>query len=287
MKILGYPQTALVLLLCCCSCVGAKKYKALEAQNEKIATTLRATKEELSAAKRNLNKLVDRSSSNQEELDASIGQLQINLQNSQAQLNASKKQLESLQQTNKQEQQKLQDQNTRYQKQLQPYKAAKTVLQQEQKNLALLQRTIEALLEQDSTAKITTQLLPARLVVTFEQGYLFGSSERSISSTGREKLEALATIIQQYPEIHLDILGHMAASNDALGTWKTSTRQPLVVLYALLKAGAKSKYTRLIAHSQYAPLIAGNSKEAAAKNARTELVFHYNGARFVPSLVNP
>ena len=79
----------------------------------------------------------------------------------------------------------------------------------------------------------------------------------------------------------------MATSSDAFGTWKISTRKPLVVLYAMLKAGATSENTRLVAYSQYAPLIEGTSKEAMERNARTELVFHYNGARFVPTLLTP
>lgn len=287
MKKIGHYPAILLLVGCCSSCVGVKKYKALEAQNEKITTTLLATKEELSTAKRNLNKLEDKSSSNLQEMDASMESLQIRLQESQAQLKASQAQLKSLREQSSAQREQFNLQSSQYEVQLQPYLKVQSTLKKEQDNLSKLYLAVEELLAKDSLAAISLQLLPAKLVVTFEQGYLFGSSEKTVSSAAKKNLGALATLMQQYPTIHLDILGHMASSSDAFGTWKSSTRKPLVVLYTLLKAGAAPQNMRLVAYSQYAPLMPGNSREAAAKNARTELVFHYQAERFVPTLVQP
>lgn len=287
MKKIGYYPAVFLLMWCCSSCVGVKKYKALEAQNEKITATLLETKEELSTAKRNLNKLEDKSSSNLQEMDASMESLQIRLQESLAQLKASQAQLQSLKQQSSAQREQFNLQSSNYEAQLKPYLAAQSTLQKEQSNLSKLYLAIEEMLAQDSLAQVSMQLLPAKLVVTFEQGYLFGGSERTVSSAAKKNLEQLAALMQQYPTMHLDILGHMASSSDALGTWKSSTRKPLVVLYTLLKAGAAPKNMRLVAYSQYAPLMPGNSREAAAKNARTELVFHYQAERFVPTLVQP
>lgn len=287
MKVLGYPLTALVLLICCSSCVGTKKYKALEAQNEKITTTLLETKEELSAAKRNLNKLEDRSSSSQEELDASIITLQERLQKSQAQLNNSLTTIATLKEQSSERREQVNQQISSYEAQLKPYLSAKAVLDSEQKSLARLYQAIEDLLAQDSLAQVTARLKPAQLVVTFEQAYLFSSSERTPSTAARKNLEGIAKILKQYPRIHVDILGHLAPSKDDLGNWKSSTRKPLVVLYTLLKAGASPERIRLIGQGQYAPLVSGKTKEANARNARTELIFHYQGSRFIPTLVQP
>lgn len=287
MKILSYPQAALFFLLCCSSCVGAKKYKALEAQNEKITTTLLETKEELSVAKRNLNKLEDKASASKEQSIASIESLQIHLQKSQAQLKANQKQLQALRKQSSKQLEELQQKNNSYKVQLKPYLAAKATLKKEQNKLTKLYVAIEALLAQDSTAQITTKLLSSRLVVTFEHSYLFGNSERTISSLGRQKLEAIAALLQEHPAVSLDILGHSSTSNNALDNWKSSTRKPLVVLYTLLKAGAAPERIRLVAHGSYLPLVIGNGQEVIAHNARTELIFHYQGERFVPTLVNP
>jgi outer membrane protein OmpA-like peptidoglycan-associated protein len=287
MKRLPYLPIILLLWLGCNSCVGVKKYKALETQNQKITATLLETKEELSIAKRDLNKLEDRSSSNQEALDASITVLQKNLQKSQSKLKARENQINSLKKQASEQQKQLNKQLSNYEKELKPYQKATKALQSDQNALAQLQTKIDALLAEDSLAQLSTQLYPCSLVVTFEHRYLFGGSERAVSNSGRKKLEAIAQIMQQYSAVSLDILGHTAQSSDALGAWKNSTRKPLVVLYALLKAGAPPKQLRIVAYSQYAPLIEGNSPEAATRNARTELVFHYNGERFLPTLLQP
>ncbi len=287
MKSIGHFSLVCCLVYCCSSCIGIKKYKALEAQNEKITTTLLTTKEELSVAKRELNKLEDRSSSSQEELDSSIESLQISLTESQRQLKATQIQLQQLQTEKSEQREQFNQQSSRYETQLKPYLTAQNSLKKEQEKLIELYRAIQQRLSTDSLADVTLQLEAGRLLVTFEQEYLFGGSDRSVSAAGRKNLEELVALVPQYPQIHLDILGHMAESSDALGTWKTSTRKPLVVLYALLKAGMAPERIRLLAYSQYAPLLPGNSREAAARNARTELIFHYRSERFVPTLLRP
>lgn len=287
MKRLQYFPIIVLLWLCCNNCVGVKKYKELEAKNQKITATLLETKTELSAAKRNLNKLEDRSSSNKEALDASIENLQKSLQTSQSQLKARENQIKALKRQSSELREEFNQQINAYEKKLKPYQQATKALQSDQKALAQLKTKIDALLAEDSLAQISTHLQPNYLVVTFEHRYLFGGSERAVSNSGRKKLEAIAELMQQHSAISLDILGHMAQSSDVLGAWKSSTRKPLVVLYALLKAGVNPQQLRIVAYSQYAPLIDSDSPDAAIRNARTELVFHYNGERFLPTLLQP
>lgn len=287
MKKLRYFPIILLLWLCCNSCVGVKKYKALEVQNQKITATLLETKEELSIAKRNLNKLEDKSFSSQEALDASIVDLQKSLEAKQSALKARENQIKALKRQSSEQREQLNLQINSYEQQLKPYQRATKALQSDQKALGQLKTKIDALLAADSLAQVSTQLYPNRLVVTFEHRYLFGGSKKAVSNSGRTKLEAVAQLMQQHSAVSLDILGHMAQSSDALGAWKSSTRKPLVVLYALLKAGVNPQQLRIVAYSQYMPLIEGNSPEAAIRNARTELVFHYNGERFLPTLLQP
>ncbi|MFK7795909.1 MAG: OmpA family protein [Aureispira sp.] len=287
MKRLRYLPILLLLWLCCNSCVGVKKYKALEAQNQKITATLLETKEELSIAKRNLNKLENKSLSSQKALDASIISLQKSFEAKKAQLEASKKEFKALKQLSSQQREQLNLQIISYEKQLKPYQQATKALQSDQKALSQLKTKIDALLAADSLAQISTQLYPNRLVVTFEHRYLFGGSKQAVSNSGHQKLEAVAQLMQQYSAVSLDILGHMAQGSDAFAAWKSSTRKPLVVLYALLRAGVRPQRLRIVAYSQYAPLVESNSPEAAIRNARTELVFHYNGERFLPTLLQP
>jgi chemotaxis protein MotB len=286
MKQLSYLSMTLLFLGCLNSCVGTKKYKALQAEKEKITATLLTTKEELSVAKRNLNKLEDRSSSDQEELDASIEALQIRLTESQAKLQASQTQNERLREAQTAQSKKCNEQKKRYEAQLKPIRDAKNTLQKEQAQLVQLYRDLEEILVEDSLVQMSNQLEQGRLVVRLEQAY-FLSSEHAVSSAGRKVLQRIAQVAQEHPTVYLDVLGHMPANSDLLGSWKSSTRKPLVILYGLLREGLAPKRVRIVAYSQYAPLLAGNSREAAARNARTELVFHYKAERFIPTLVRP
>lgn len=258
----------------CSSCVGTKKFKSLEEEKLKLENTLLGTKQELSEAKRELNKLKDLSSSANQSQSGTIHSLQQQLEENQSALDAVQSATVSCQTQLQQTQKKLADKDLLIKTQLEPYEKIQTNLSQQNRSLRLIRDDINALLATDPNLKLTQWLNKDELILTFDNKDLFSSS-RTISSSGRVLLYQLAEIFKKYPSAYMDINGHMPVSNAVNENWKNSTRKTLSVLYTLTQKEIPQERIRVIGYGQFKPVLTEENPEAAQKNSRTEIILHY------------
>lgn len=264
-----------VVTFLCSSCVGTKKFKSLQEEKLKLENTLLGTKQELSAAKLELNKLKDASSSNNETQTGTIQNLQQQLEENQAALDAAQSATVNCQAQLQQSQKKLADKDLLIKKQLAPYQKIQKGILQQNRSLGAVKDDINALIGANPEVKLIQWLNKDELILTFDNKDLFSSSSRNVSSSGRIILHKIAEILKKYPSIYIDIHGHMPASSAIKDNWKNSTRKTLSVLYTLTQKEILQERIRVIGYGQYKPVVGEEDPEAAQKNSRTEIVLHY------------
>lgn len=270
---LVYPTCVVIFL--CSSCVGTKKFKSLQEEKLKLENTLLGTKQELSAAKLELNKLKDASSSNNETQAETIQNLQQQLEENQAALDAAQSATVNCQAQLQQTQKKLTAKDLQIKNQLAPYQKIKKGIAQQNRSLAAVRNDINALINAKPEVKLMQWLNKDELILTLDNKDLFSSSSRTISSSGRLILHEIAEVLKKYPSIYIDIHGHMPASSAIKDNWKNSTRKTLSVLYTLTQKEISQERIRVIGYGQYKPVVSEEDPESAQKNSRTEIVLHY------------
>lgn len=264
----------LSLLSLCGSCVGTKKYKALETEQAKLERTLLETKEQLSVAKRDLNKLKDASSSSQARKDASIEELQRSLSQNEALLRQAQQKNNALAQQLEQSEAQHKTQRQRYQKELSPLVALKAQLVEHQRSLRAIDQALQQLITTNAMEGIETALLPGRLVIRLDNRLFFGSSTYVLTNKGKEQLKQLSVLLNQYTAPYIDLKGNVNNADSPQANWKNSTRQPLAVLYHLLREEVLPNRFRVVGNGEYQPL-----SGVEVESNRTELVLHFQPER--------
>jgi len=259
----------------CSSCVGTKKFKSLENEKLKLENTLLGTKQELSEAKRELNKLKDASSSSSQTQSGAIQGLQQQLEENQLALDAAQSATVNCQTQLQGMQKKLAAKDLLIKTKLKPYQIIQNGLNQQNRSLRTIRNDINALLTANPAVKLTQWLDKDELILSFDNKDLFSSTSRSISSSGREILYQLAGLLKKYPSVYIDINGHMPATSAIKENWKNSTRKTLSVLYTLSQKGILQDRIRVIAYGQFNPIVAESDPLASQKNSRTEIILHY------------
>lgn len=118
-----------------------------------------------------------------------------------------------------------------------------------------------------------------KVYVSMDEKLLFASGSFQIDPRGEAALKDLAKILEQDPDINIMIEGHTddvaysSGSGQIKDNWDLSVMRSTSVLKTLLKSG-KIDPIRLTAsgRGQYLPLDPAKTKEARAKNRRTEII---------------
>ncbi|BDS10759.1 OmpA family protein [Aureispira anguillae] len=268
---LGY---LLILMSLSSSCVSTKKFKQLEEGKQKLETTLLDTKQELSTAKRELNKLKDASSYTNEEQTEIIKSLKQQLAEDRAALDAAQAALVSYQTQLQQTKGQLKAEQQQHQKQLSPFLDVQKRLSYINSSLNAIQQDISINFASIPEIKMTQLLDKGELILTIDHSSLFASTNR-LSSTGRNNLHKLAEILSRYPSVFIDIHGHMPTGGDLKENWKNSTRKTLSILYTLTQKTTLPNKIRVIGYGEGHPMVSEETPNAKHQNSRTEIILHY------------
>ncbi len=262
---------------CLTSCVGAKKYKALQAENIKLENTFLETKTNLAAAKRNLNKLEDQTTQSVEQKSSKITELEKQVALCETVLQKTQKERLAVEQESKNMAAKMKQENQIYQKEFKPLVAVKESLQEQYNTLKLTRQKLLDAYALNPDLKLNLELGNNGLMITFDDKFLFSSSGRSLSDKGREAIYTLAEVLLQDSSLQVQIKGHTDADSDKNNNWKNSSRQPLSVLYTLTNKGIADDRMYVSYYGQYRPI--GNATTDAVAtdmNNRVEIVLYYN-----------
>lgn len=257
------------------SCVSNKKFSALQTEKQKLEQTLLETKNELSIAKRSLNKLEDSSSSSDQQKSSAINTLQQQLNESQSALNAAQAAVVACQDDLQKKQAIVEEQKVAMEQEYAPLIDLQKKFQHQHSALKAIYKDFNNLKTADSTLQFSMMLSKGELVLSLEQKNLFNSSGTLLSTKGRTELLTLATVIKKYPEIYITIQGHTATGGDEKSNWKTSTRKTLSIIYTLMGAEIPPKQMASVGYGQYKPIQSNDTPVGKLANQRTELILHY------------
>lgn len=196
-----------------------------------------------------------------------------NLQDLQLTLEQKEKELKELSKTLDQKSADLQEQ----QKQLMELQS---ILDKKNQDILNLKNKIRQALQGFEGSGLSVYEKNGKIYVSMEEQLLFSSGSFVIGEHGKEALKKLASVLEMDKTISVMVEGHTdnvkytpAASSQIKDNWDLSVMRATTVVKTILSYGnIESK--RLIAsgRGEYVPLDAADTKEARAKNRRTDII---------------
>ncbi len=154
------------------------------------------------------------------------------------------------------------------------------ILNKKDEDVRLLKEKIKQALQGFDGSGLTVHEKNGKVYVSMDEQLLFASGSFQIDKRGEEALKKLAAVLSADPDINISIEGHTddvpykgASGAQIKDNWDLSVMRATTVVKTLLKYGNISP-DRLTAcgKGEYVPLEKGNTKEARAKNRRTEII---------------
>lgn len=153
-----------------------------------------------------------------------------------------------------------------------------TILQRQDSVVKALRKTVNDALLGYIDKGLTVNIRNGKVYVSLEESLLFASASWQVSSGGSVVLKKLSKVLESNNEINVLIEGHTdnipyKGSAQVRDNWDLSVMRATSVLKILLE-NSSLKPERLTAsgRSEFQPLDTDNSKEARAKNRRTEII---------------
>ncbi|OQA89202.1 MAG: putative lipoprotein YiaD precursor [Bacteroidetes bacterium ADurb.Bin234] len=196
-----------------------------------------------------------------------------NLQELQLALEQKEKQLNELSKSLEQKSADLKEQ----QKQLTELQA---ILDKKDQDIQNLKNKIKQALQGFEGSGLSVTEKNGKIYVSMEEQLLFATGSYAIGEHGKEALKKLAAVLETDKTISVMVEGHTdnvkynpSASSQIKDNWDLSVMRATSVVKTLLAYG-NIEPERLIAsgRSEYVPLDIADTKEARAKNRRTEII---------------
>jgi len=150
---------------------------------------------------------------------------------------------------------------------------------QRAKSTALRQKMAEALKGFNSDQLTVTQK-DGKVYVSMQESLLFPSGSAVLNQQGVSALGKLAEVLNQNPEINIDVEGHTDSIPIRIrfkDNWQLSTERALSIVRVMID-NYHVNPNNLIAsgHSEYEPVASNATPEGRAKNRRTEIILTPN-----------
>jgi chemotaxis protein MotB len=125
---------------------------------------------------------------------------------------------------------------------------------------------------------LTVEQKNGKVYVSLEEQLLFKSGSWVVDAKGKEALIKLGKVLQTQPEVGILVEGHTdnvpyGGNGNVKDNWDLSVKRATSIVKLLMK-NSEINPTQLTAagRSEYLPLDSADSKEAKAKNRRTEII---------------
>lgn len=125
---------------------------------------------------------------------------------------------------------------------------------------------------------LTIKQKNGKVYVSMDETLLFASGSFEVAANGVEALKKLAKVLESNPDINITVEGHTdnvpyKGTGQILDNWDLSVMRANAVTKILLKNSTiKPGRITSAGRSEYVPVEAANTKEARAKNRRTEII---------------
>lgn len=162
--------------------------------------------------------------------------------------------------------------------------AAKTRIEELEKEKELVtqaQQSLEKEMRKALESKdVTISELQGKLTVNILDRILFDSGEAVLKSEGETVLQKLASVLAQYPNRQIHVIGHTdnvpiraSARNRFASNWELSTaRATAAVRFLQEKAGVNPMRLGAVGYGEFHPLADNATSEGRARNRRIAIV---------------
>jgi chemotaxis protein MotB len=235
----------------------------LSREMSKNYASLQENYEDLSTAYKNM------SAGNKKEVEAMLGQLQ----ESQRKLEEKEKEIKSLMADLDKKSLDLEEKNAKLME-------LQSILSKKDADVQALKNKIKSALVGFEGSGLQVTEKNGKVYVSMEEKLLFASGKFSVDTKGEAALKELAKVLEADKEINVMVEGHTdnvpfsaASSAQIRDNWDLSVMRATTIVKTILKYG-DIEPNRLTAsgRSEYVPLDTADTKEAKAKNRRTEII---------------
>lgn len=157
-------------------------------------------------------------------------------------------------------------------------KELQDILNQQEATVKALRESVSKALLGFENQGLTINIKNGKVYVSLEESLLFASGKSDVDAKGVAALKQLAKVLEGDPEINVLIEGHtdnvpLKGSGQIKDNWDLSVMRATAIVKILLQNGNIAP-ERLSAsgRSEYVPIDNADTKEARAKNRRTEII---------------
>ncbi|MBO7054281.1 MAG: OmpA family protein [Bacteroidales bacterium] len=112
-----------------------------------------------------------------------------------------------------------------------------------------------------------------KIYLVLDESLLFGVGKSDVAAKGQEVLKNLASVLEQNPDINIEIEGHTDNTGGTKINWELSTKRALAISQILLdNSQIDGKRITVSGRGQYCPVDNTNTAEGRAKNRRSEII---------------
>lgn len=262
------------------SCVTRRLYNELDAKYKNSATDLERLRTEneenkaavfdLSGKNQSLQDQLDKATSERDRLKVEHGQLSKNFgdleKNSDAAIQAEIERLNKLKK-------ELDGKSSRVAE-------LENMLEAQNKNLRKLKDALSKALFEFEGKGLTVEQKNGKVYVSMENKLLFPSGSWAVSTSGRDAVEQLGSVLAQNPDIAILIEGHTDTDKivgnlggGITNNWDLSTKRATAIVNILEENSHIDKKNLTAAgRSEFSPIATNSSNEGKAKNRRIEVI---------------
>ncbi|MCH2021718.1 MAG: hypothetical protein MK207_04485 [Saprospiraceae bacterium] len=261
-------------------CANVNQLNNLQEEKRKIERALLTTKQNLSDSRRALDKLKDISSATRDEQDLIIKTMSEQNQEIQHALEQTQILANDYLTQLKEKENQLSDTKKLHSKELSPFLELQKSLSQQLESLKTIQNDLITLLKKSPEIQFLHSIDKGELVISLKHNYLFDYEGRNLSAKGISGLEQLAKVLIQYPDVQIDIRGHVPEDNISTAKWNSDSRKSLLIWSILKENGIALNKMHTFKNSK----IEGLNLESEKEDDITEIIIYYSSSIFLKLL---
>lgn len=152
------------------------------------------------------------------------------------------------------------------------------ILDNKDKQVAELKNKITAALLGFKDKGLSIETRNGKVYVSMDEKLLFASGSWTVAEEGKNALKSVAKVLEMNKDINVMIEGHTdnvpySGSGQVKDNWDLSVMRATSIVKILLEnKGIEANRIAASGRSQYVPVIDADTKEARAKNRRTEII---------------
>lgn len=145
-------------------------------------------------------------------------------------------------------------------------------LNAQKESMEMLKSRIKEALLGFSDADLTVEHKNGKIYVSMSQNLLFAKDSKIIDQKGKEALKKLARVLNQNPDLSIEVEGHTDTDGTANYNWDLSVERATSVVKVLTSEGVVPERITASGRAFYDPVAPNDTEANKSKNRRTEII---------------